>query len=409
MESIREIFTIGRGPSSSHTIGPAKAAERYRARTSYAKAYRVTFYGSLAATGRGHMSDKAVEAALAPAKVEIVWEPKTFLSFHPNALKFETTDDASAQPWTAYSTGGGRVTDGTDSGVKEIYSMSKMEDIMTWSRTTGRAFWEYVVETEGPGIFDHMRAVWEAMQDSIRRGLETEGVLPGGLCIRRKAASFYVKSKSFSGSLKKKTLSFSYALAVAEENAAGGVVVTAPTCGSAGVVPAVLYRLKESQELSDIKILRALMTAGLFGNIVKKNASISGAEVGCQGEVGTACAMAAAAATQLLGGTPRQIEYAAEMGIEHHLGLTCDPVCGLVQVPCIERNAFAAEKAMNAATFALLGDGSHMINFDKVVKAMSQTGHDIPSIYKETSAGGLAVLDYNERKQRRQDASSEPQ
>ena len=402
MESIKEIYAIGRGPSSSHTMGPLKAAERYRERTRSAGSYRVTLYGSLGATGRGHMTDKAVEAGLAPARVEIIWAPDQFLPFHPNAMKFEIIGDdgVAREPWTAYSTGGGRITDGRDSGIKEIYSMNSMDEIMRWSRKTGRAFWEYVADTEGPEIFGYMKLVWDTMQDSIRRGIEAEGVLPGGLCIRRKAASFYVKSKSSSGSLKKKTLSFSYALAVAEENAAGGVVVTAPTCGSAGVVPAVLYRLKESLEVSDIKIYRALMTAGLFGNMVKKNASISGAEVGCQGEVGTACAMAAAAATQLLGGTSRQIEYAAEMGIEHHLGLTCDPIGGLVQAPCIERNAFAAEKAMNSATYSLLGDGSHMVSFDKVVKAMNQTGHDIPSIYKETSEGGLAVLDYEERERK---------
>jgi L-serine dehydratase len=237
-----------------------------------------------------------------------------------------------------------------------------------------------------------MKKVWDTMQKAIKRGLEAEGVLPGGLHISRKAASYYIKSKSFSGSLKKKTLTFSYALAVSEENATGGKVVTAPTCGSAGVVPAVLYRLKESLDFSDKKIMRALMTAGIFGNIVKENASISGAEVGCQGEVGTACAMAAAAAAQLLGGTPQQIEYAAEMGIEHHLGLTCDPIGGLVQVPCIERNAFAAEKALNAATYALLSDGRHLISFDKIVKTMNQTGHDIPSIYRETSEGGMALI-----------------
>lgn len=394
MESIREIYRIGRGPSSSHTMGPLKAAESYRARTPEARAYRVTLYGSLAATGRGHLTDKAVESGLAPARVEIAWEPEKFLDFHPNALRFEVADGPRAEPWTAYSTGGGRVSDGAESGAPEIYSLNTMQEILAWSRRTGRSFWEYAAETEGPGIFGYMAEVWAAMQDCIRRGLEAEGVLPGGLHLRRKAASFYVKSASFSGSLKKKTLSFAYALAVGEENASGGVVVTAPTCGSAGVLPAVLYRIRESQGLSEVKIHRALLTAGLIGNLVKKNASISGAEVGCQGEIGTACAMAAAAATQLLGGSERQIEYAAEMGMEHHLGLTCDPIGGLVQAPCIERNAFAAEKAMNAATFALLGDGGHLVSFDKVVKAMNQTGHDLPSIYKETSAGGLASLGY---------------
>ena len=397
MESIREIYRIGRGPSSSHTMGPLKAAEAYRASTPGASAYRVTLYGSLAATGRGHLTDKAVEAGLAPARVEMIWEPEKFLEFHPNALRFEVAEGAPAAPWTAYSTGGGRVSDGTASGAPEIYSLNSMEEVLAWSRKTGRAFWEYVAETEGPEILDYMAEVWTAMQDCLRRGLEAEGMLPGGLRLRRKAADFYVKSASFSGSLKKKTLSFAYALAVAEENASGGVVVTAPTCGSAGVLPAVLYRIRESQGLSDVKIYRALLTAGLFGNLVKKNASISGAEVGCQGEVGTACAMAAAAAAQLLGGSERQIEYAAEMGMEHHLGLTCDPIGGLVQAPCIERNAFAAEEAMNAATFSLLGDGGHLVSFDKVVKAMNQTGHDLPSIYKETSEGGLASMAYNEK------------
>ncbi len=396
MESIREIYRIGRGPSSSHTMGPLKAAEAYRARTPGAAAYRVTLYGSLAATGRGHLTDKAVAAGLAPARVEISWQPEKVLAFHSNALRFEVTEGPPAEPWTAYSTGGGRVSDGPGGGAPEIYSLNSMQEILAWSRRTGRAFWEYAAETEGQEIFGYMAEVWDAMRDCIRRGLEAEGVLPGGLHLRRKAASFYVKSASFSGSLKKKTLSFAYALAVGEENASGGTVVTAPTCGSAGVLPAVLYRIQESQNLSEVKIHRALLTAGLFGNLVKKNASISGAEVGCQGEVGTACAMAAAAATQLLGGSERQIEYAAEMGMEHHLGLTCDPIGGLVQAPCIERNAFAAEKAMNAATFSLLGDGGHLISFDKVVKAMNQTGHDLPSIYKETSAGGLASLGYGE-------------
>jgi len=231
------------------------------------------------------------------------------------------------------------------------------------------------------------------MKDSIHRGIENEGILPGGLGLARKASSYFVKAKNFSGSLKGKTLIFSYALAVTEENAAGGKIVTAPTCGSSGVVPAVLKYLQESFSFSDDKILRALATAGLIGNIVKENASISGAKVGCQGEIGTACAMASAAATQLLGGTPNQIEYAAEMGIEHHLGLTCDPINGLVQVPCIERNAFAAERSLNTSTYALLSDGRHLVSFDKIVKTMNQTGHDLPSIYKETSEGGMALLD----------------
>lgn len=395
MESIKEIYKIGYGPSSSHTMGPRKAAEQFKERTLNAISYRITLYGSLAATGKGHMTDKALLDALNPTNAEIVWEPTKFLSYHPNAMRFEALDLAgkSYEEWTVYSVGGGKITDGKkEDETKNIYEMTFISDILAWTQKTGRSFWEYAEMIEGPEIYGHLKKVWDMMQKTIKRGLEAEGVLPGGLNLTRKAASYYIKSKSFSGSLKKKTLTFSYALAVSEENASGGKVVTAPTCGSAGVVPAVLYRLKESLDFSDKKIIRSLLTAGLFGNIVKENASISGAEVGCQGEVGTACAMAAAAATQLLGGTPQQIEYAAEMGIEHHLGLTCDPIGGLVQAPCIERNAFAAEKALNAATYALLSDGRHLVSFDKIVKTMNQTGHDIPSIYKETSEGGMALI-----------------
>ncbi len=397
MESIKEIYKIGYGPSSSHTMGPRKAAEQFKEKTLNAVSYRVTLYGSLAATGKGHLTDKAITTALEPAKAEIVWEPAKYLAYHPNAMKFEALDleGKTFQERTVYSVGGGKITDGSlENEANKIYDLTFMADILDWTKRTGHSYWEYVEMAEGPEIFEYMEKVWETMQKVIERGLEAEGVLPGGLHLARKAASYYIKSKSFSGSLKKKTLTFSYALAVSEENAAGGIVVTAPTCGSAGVVPAVLYRLKESLDFSDKKITRALMTAGLFGNIVKENASISGAEVGCQGEVGTACAMAAAAAAQLLGGTPQQIEYAAEMGIEHHLGLTCDPIGGLVQAPCIERNAFAAEKALDATTFALLSDGRHLVSFDKIVKTMNQTGHDLPSIYKETSEGGMALIQF---------------
>lgn len=395
MESIKEIYKIGYGPSSSHTMGPRKAAELFKERTLNAISYRVTLYGSLAATGRGHLTDIAIHEALKPVNAEIIWEPTKYLAYHPNAMKFEALD-LTGKPydeWTVYSVGGGKITDGKkENETKNIYDMTFMSDILKWTQKTGRSFWEYAEMIEGPEIFDHLKTVWEVMQETIKRGLEAEGVLPGGLNLTRKAASYFVKSKGYSGTVKKKTLTFAYALAVSEENASGGKVVTAPTCGSAGVVPAALFRMKESLELSDKKIIRSLLTAGLFGNIVKENASISGAEVGCQGEVGTACAMAAAAVTQLLGGSTQQIEYAAEMGIEHHLGLTCDPIGGLVQAPCIERNAFAAEKALNAATFALLSDGRHLVSFDKIVKTMNQTGHDIPSIYKETSEGGMALI-----------------
>ena len=396
MESIKEIFRVGNGPSSSHTMGPRKAAEIFKSKYPNAESYYVTLYGSLAATGKGHQTDVTLINAFEPKEIFIDWKPEIFLPKHPNGLKLEAFDSNKKliTVWTVYSVGGGKITDfGSDESENRIYDLTTMKDILACTKKSGKSFWEYVESIEGVEIYDYLREAWLIMRDSIKRGIENEGILPGGLGLARKASSYFVKAKNFSGSLKGKTLIFSYALAVTEENANGGLIVTAPTCGSSGVVPAVLNYLQESFSFSDDKILRALATAGLVGNIVKENASISGAKVGCQGEIGTACAMASAAATQLLGGTPYQIEYAAEMGIEHHLGLTCDPINGLVQVPCIERNAFAAERALNTSTYALLSDGRHLVSFDKIVKTMNQTGHDLPSIYKETSEGGMALLD----------------
>ena len=395
MESIRDIYRIGFGPSSSHTMGPRKAAEIFRERNADSPKFRVTLHGSLAATGKGHLTDKALLEVLSYDKTEILWKPEEILQKHPNALTLEAVDDAGSvtDTWRVYSVGGGKIIDDDhDPTETSVYPLTTMKEILDWTQETGRSFWEYVEEIEGKEIYDHLAQVWEVMKQSIANGLEAEGVLPGPLNLRRKASSYFVKAKNYSGTLKEKTLIFAYALAVGEENAAGGRIVTAPTCGSCGTMPAVLKRMADSFEFSDQKILRALATAGLVGNLVKTNASISGARVGCQGEIGTACAMASAAATQLLGGTPLQIEYAAEMGIEHHLGLTCDPIMGLVQVPCIERNAFAAERALNTATFSILSDGQHLVSFDKIVKTMKQTGHDLPSIYKETSEGGLAYF-----------------
>jgi len=394
LESIKDIYRIGHGPSSSHTMGPKKAARIFQARYPHADMYRVTLYGSLAATGHGHLTDKAMEQVFSLNKFEIIWKPEIKLEQHPNGMFLEAFNENSQTigEWTVFSIGGGKITDFTDvSEEKHVYEFTTMSDILSWSQKSGRTFWEYVEAMEGKEIYEHLALVWETMNNAVNRGIDAEGLIPGGLRISRKAYSYFVKAKDYSGSLKGKTLIFSYALAVAEENACGGKIVTAPTCGSCGVVPAVLRILKESFSFSDQRILRALATAGLIGNLVKENASISGAQVGCQGEIGTACAMASAAATQLLGGTTAQIEYAAEMGIEHHLGLTCDPIGGLVQVPCIERNAFASERALNTATFSILSDGRHMVSFDKIVRTMKQTGHDLPHIYKETSEGGLAL------------------
>lgn len=394
MESLKELYKIGNGPSSSHTMGPKRAAERFVERCRNVDAYRVTLYGSLAATGKGHLTDVAILSVLQPvAPTEIVWKANIVLPFHPNGMLFEGIKEGKVvDSWTIYSIGGGALANETSrlEVPRSIYPLTTITDIKNWCYNEGKTFWEYVNDCEGPEIWDYLDTIWTQMCETIQNGLNNDGVLPGGLKVARKASTYWVKSKSYNDSLKSRAKIYAYALATSEENASGGVVVTAPTCGSCGVVPAVLYHLATSRDFLRIRILRALATAGLFGNVAKTNSSISGAEVGCQGEVGVACAMAAAASCQLFGGTPSQIEYAAEMGLEHHLGLTCDPVCGLVQVPCIERNAVAAARALDANIYATLSDGSHLVSYDKVVEVMNETGHNLPSLYRETSEGGLA-------------------
>ena len=397
MKSLRELYRIGRGPSASHTMGPHKAACIFAERFPDAARFEVTLYGSLAATGKGHMTDVAITDALQPvAPVEIHWHPEVVPAYHTNGMLFQAfgRDGGLAGEWTVYSVGGGALSEGegrdlSDSG--DVYTMNTMTEITEWCDANGRSFWEYVDLCEGPGIWDYLREVWEAMRASVERGLQTEGRLPGPLNLARKAATYHIKALGYQPNLRSRGLVFAYALAVSEENASGGTIVAAPTCGSSGVLPGVLYHLANGHSFSETQILHALATAGLVGNIVKQNASISGAEVGCQGEVGVACAMASAAGCQLFGGSPYQIEYAAEMGLEHHLGMTCDPVCGLVQIPCIERNAFAATRALDSEIYATFSDGRHRISFDHVVEVMKQTGKDLPSLYKETSGGGLAL------------------
>jgi len=397
MESIKHLYKIGFGPSSSHTMGPRKAAQIFLSDTPGAAKRRVTLYGSLAATGKGHLTDKAIlDELAADAPAAIVWKPEIFLPFHPNGMTFEALDasDNVVRSETYYSVGGGDIVREGEARcpAENIYDMNTIREILDWCDKTGLSYWEYVGRCEGDSVWDYLREVWHTMKAAVERGIEEEGVLPGGLGVRRKAVAYYMHASGHNQSLKSRGLVYAYALAVSEENAAGGKIVTAPTCGSCGVMPAVLYHLHTSKGFSEQRILRALATAGLFGNVVKYNASVSGAEVGCQGEVGVACAMAAAAASQLFGGTPAQIEYSAEMGLEHHLGLTCDPVCGLVQIPCIERNAYAAARALDANLYAAFSDGRHSVSFDRIVSVMKQTGHDIPSLYKETSQGGLAVI-----------------
>ena len=385
MKSLKELYKIGKGPSSSHTMGPQRAAQIYAQRHAGAHLFDVTLYGSLAATGKGHMTDIAIDEVLsAIAPVNIHWEPKIFLPYHPNGMKFCADGQ---DEWVVYSVGGGALSEGkTD----EVYEMGTLTEIQAWCEQHGRSYWEYVELCEGKDIWPYLQKVWQTMQECVERGLNHEGVLPGPLNLPRKAATYYVKATGYKQSLQTRGLVYAYALAASEENASGGTIVTAPTCGACGVVPAVLYHLSHGHQFSDSRILHALATAGLIGNLVKQNASISGADVGCQGEVGVACAMASAAACQLFGGSPAQIEYAAEMGLEHHLGMTCDPVCGLVQIPCIERNAFAATRSLDANLYSAFSDGKHRVSFDRVVQVMKQTGHDLPSLYKETSAGGLA-------------------
>ncbi len=392
MQSIRELYKIGFGPSSSHTIGPVRAARIFMERNPNMENFKVTLYGSLAATGKGHHTDEAIEKTFAPKQVQIIWKEEEELPLHPNGLLFEAFQaDTKTDEWTVYSIGGGDLKDST--GIindKVVYKHKNLDAILAWCNQEGKTFWEYVQDCEDDDIWVFLKRIWDIMKRTIEAGLDNEGVLPGEIKLARKASTYFMKSKNSKGAIQNQGLLFALALAVSEENAAGGEIVTSPTCGSSGVLPAILYYLEKEEHISEKRILRALATAGLIGNIVKRNASISGAEVGCQGEIGTACAMAAGAAAQIMGGTLRQIEYAAEMGFEHNLGLTCDPIAGYVQIPCIERNAIAAAKAMECAVYALFSDGGHKISFDKAVETMAETGRDIQSAYRETGKGGLA-------------------
>ena len=395
MKSIKEIYNIGYGPSSSHTMGPSRAAALFVKKHPDIKKIRVTLYGSLALTGRGHGTDTAVLKVMTfPEDTEIVWCPDITLPRHPNGMMFEAIQCGQVvDSWTVYSVGGGALwdEDGTFDG-GDLYPRTSMAEVMKWCLDEGCTLVDYVEKYEGKEVFTYLEEVWQQMQETVEKGLVTEGVLPGALKLARKASSYNIKAMQSVGSSRPMGMLFAAALAVSEENAGGGRVVTAPTCGASGVLPAVMYFMKHDQKMPDYRIIRGLATAGLIGNIVKSNGSISGAEVGCQGELGTACAMAAGAATQIWGGTPRQIEYAAEMGFEHNLGLTCDPVLGYVQIPCIERNAFVAQKAREAALYALFSDGRHMVSFDDVVKTMMETGKDMQAKYRETSLGGLACV-----------------
>jgi len=401
MDSIRTLFKTGNGPSSSHTMGPQKAAASFLISHSDADQFKVSLYGSLAATGRGHLTDHIIEETFAPRKVDILWFPDSVMPEHPNGMKMQALREGQIiGEWEGYSVGGGII---RTSGVQEdtefsnTYPHKSMSKILSYVNKNGLTLWEYVYIHEGKGIRDFLTEILNNMMKSVEEGLNEEGVLPGGLFLSRKSSSYRKRASMMSAPLSTSARLFSYALAVSETNASGGVVVTAPTCGASGVLPAVLRSMRESFNLSEIDQIRALATAGILGNVIRTNGSISGAEVGCQGEVGAACSMAAGAAAQMMGGTPRQIEYAAEMALEHHLGLTCDPIKGLVQIPCIERNVMGASRAIANAEYAILSDGSHKVNFDEAIATMAQTGHDLMSTYRETSQGGLATI-YDENK-----------
>jgi L-serine dehydratase len=396
--SIFDLYKIGRGPSSSHSMGPQRAAKWFLHMLEKTKPdhIRVTLYGSLAATGKGHSTDQSLAEALGDIRHEIVWDTTTTLN-HPNTMRFEAFagNEQLLREWTVYSVGGGNLVDAHGlTGEKEDkrYPTRDIASAISFCQERTMAFWELVERTE-ENPWTRLGAIWTAMRDSIRRGLESDrDTLPGPLQLERRAKAIYAKAHQIESPHRDIAYLSAFALAVAEENADGGIIVTAPSCGAAGVVPALLYYYETIRKKPREEILRALATAGLFGSVIRANASISGAEVGCQGEIGSACSMAAAAGAQLLGGTLRQIEYAAEVGMEHHLGLTCDPVEGYVQIPCIERNMTACLRAFECAAFAMLTDGHHRVSFDDVVEVMYRTGHDLQAAYRETALGGLASL-----------------
>ena len=394
MDSLKELFKIGCGPSSSHTMGPERAAKRFKTETENAYSYRVELYGSLAATGKGHLTDWIIEETLKPKKTEIIWMPEFIHEYHTNGMKFEALDENGniIKDWLVFSVGGGTIKELSDkrNGSGRTYTLSKMNDIIKWCKENNKELWEYVEHCEGKEIWNHLKDILDTMNDAISRGIKKDGVLPGKLRYPRKAKEIYDKIDKKKNYLVITKKIFAYALAVSEENSSAGTIVTAPTCGAAGVIPGLLRALIEEYELDETTSLRALAVAGLIGNLIKENATISGAEAGCQAEIGSACSMAAGMAVYILGGTIDQIEYAAEMGMEHHLGMTCDPVGGYVQIPCIERNAIVAVRALNTADYALSTNGEHTISFDQVVITMKETGSDMCPSYKETSTGGLA-------------------
>ncbi len=397
MQSLKELYKIGRGPSSSHTMGPERAAKLMKGRYHSADKFAVTLYGSLASTGKGHNTDDVLIKTFAPTPCELLFDYDTPTPVHPNTLDIEALREGKSLAKTRfYSVGGGTIKiegePDANTGVdNNVYPLSTYDDISAYCRSKNIRLWQYVKECEGDGIFDYLEVIWETMRNAIHDGLTTSGVLPGCLGTQRRAQHLYNQRHiDESAQTRENRLVCSYAFAVSEQNASGGIIVTAPTCGSCGVVPSVLAYMQDTRGFTDEQIVKALAVGGLIGNIIKTNASISGAECGCQAEIGSACSMAAAALGELFEMGLGQIEYAAEVAMEHHLGLTCDPIAGLVQIPCIERNAVAAMRAINALSLANFLADSRKISFDLIVKTMYNTGRDLLNSYRETSSGGLA-------------------
>ncbi len=392
METIKDIFKIGYGPSSSHTMGPARAAKIFLNRNLDATTFKCILYGSLARTGKGHLTDYIIKKTFNNKPIEIIFDFDKTYNYHPNAMKFIAYQDhKKIDEWLVFSVGGGTLkelneprtlTDAT------IYPHHLMNDILKYTKDLKMGLDEYVEKYDEKDLDEYLLAILKQFKKTINQGLYASDILPGGLQVQRKAPLFYQK---FLSNPTLELLTYTYALAMSEENASGNLVVTAPTCGSCGVVPAVILSYQKMNEVSDEKLIKALKVAGLIGNLAKTNASISGAEVGCQGEIGVACAMSAAAISYLKGASNEIIEYAAEIALEHHLGMTCDPVKGLVQIPCIERNAIAAMQANNASDYAILAGNKHNVTLDSVIEVMNETGHDLHTKYRETATGGLAI------------------
>ena len=403
MKSIRDIYKIGKGPSSSHTMGPERAARLFRSEHPEAEAFRVILYGSLSKTGVGHGTDRVLRQVLSPLPTEIIFSDEVLPDSHPNTLDFIALRGGEESGFLRVeSVGGGdiRIPGRKEKEeVEEVYiehSFAEIADFCKWRYI--QTLSDYVELNEGPEIWDFLMDVWQVMKNAIDEGLRASGTLPGGLGVQRKAKYLYEQTpEHYEPSLREFQLIAAYAYAVAEQNADNGTIVTAPTCGACGVLPAVLKYAQETKHLTDEEICRGLAAAGIIGNLTKSNASISGAECGCQAEIGTACSMAAAALAELYKQDLDQVEYAAEVAMEHHLGLTCDPICGLVQIPCIERNAVAAMRAMNACNLSYFLTGSRNISYDMVCRAMRETGVNLDHRFRETSEGGLARL-YNRKK-----------